>query len=162
MTDTGSDFRDPRLRQDDFLGAFGVVESAKGILMVQNRRRIHGQEVLTWDLPGGQVEPGEALVAGLRRELLEEASIKVVGAAPFLFVQEGTRRAAGQVAYAWRSFFFSVQEFTGTPAASSEVLDVRWVPREEMSSVLGAPYHDSFATWLSDGGRFFTSTWDEA
>lgn len=161
MPEPDQDFREPHLRQADFLGAFAVVETSAGILMVQNRRRIGGQEVLTWDLPGGQVEPGETLDAALRRELEEETGIEVLGAAPFLFVQEGLRTRDGRVEHAWRSFFFAVREFGGAPVACSEVLAVRWVPRPQISSLLGAPYHDSFQTWLEEGGTFFSSGWHE-
>ena len=162
MADEEADFRERHLRHADFLGAFAVVETDAGILMVQNRRCIGGSEVLTWDLPGGQVEPGETLASALRRELQEETSLAAVGETPFLFVQEGTRSTSGKVDYAWRSFFFAVHEFTGVAKASAEVLDVRWVPRQEMLAVLGAPYHDSFESWLVNGGHFFTSTWDES
>jgi 8-oxo-dGTP diphosphatase len=157
--DGDGDFRPPHLRHTDFLGAFAVLEAAAGILMVQNRRWIHGAEVLTWDLPGGEVEAGEVLGVALRRELDEETGLQVVGPTPFLFVQEGVRSRAGRAEYAWRSFFFAVAGWQGEPAARSEVLAVAWIPRAEMRARLRAPYHDSFLTWLETGGRFFTSSW---
>jgi ADP-ribose pyrophosphatase YjhB (NUDIX family) len=158
---TDGDIRAPHLRQNDFLGAFAVVETEAGILMVQNRRRIGGREVLTWDLPGGQVEPSETLVAALRRELQEEVDLSLRGDPSLLFVQEGLRTTGGRVDYAWRSFFFALARTEGIPTASSEVLALRWVQRHEMSSLLTAPYHDSFLRWLKTGGNFFTSTWAE-
>ena len=75
---TGADFREAHLRRGDFLGVFAVVRRGDQVLMVQNRRRIRGREVLTWDLPGGQVEPGELLVEALARELREEGNIELV------------------------------------------------------------------------------------
>ena len=161
MLDHKDDFRESHLRHGDFLGAFGVVETAAGILMVQNRRRIGGAEVLTWDLPGGQVEVGEGLSEALRRELAEETGVSVDGDLRFLFVQEGQRTTGGQVDYAWRSFFFEVADFRGEPVAGSEVLAVRWVPRPQIPDLLEAPYHDSFQTWLTEGGSFFVSGWHE-
>ncbi len=161
MPDPDADFREPHLRQADFLGAFAVVETSDGILMVQNRRHIAGAEVLTWDLPGGQVEPGETLVAALHRELDEETGISVVGETPFLFVQEGQRSTAGCLEFAWRSFFFAVSSFDGVPRPAAEVLAVRWVARAELRDLLHAPYHDSFLAWIEQGGRFFSSGWHE-
>ena len=42
-----------------------------------------------------------------------------MAAAPgrFLFVQEGTRERAGRRLYAWRSFFFAVDDWQGEPVA---------------------------------------------
>ena len=79
----------------DFLGAFGVVRRSDTILMVGNDRRIGGQQVRTWDLPGGRVESGEMLSEALGREMNEETGLEIVGAPEFLFVQEGEHRRGG-------------------------------------------------------------------
>ena len=154
-----SDFRADR--SADFLGAFAVVGRQGRTLMVQNTRHIGGRDQNTWDLPGGQVEAGELLHETLARELREETGLHVVGVPELLFVQEGEKRVQGRRTYAWRSFFFSVQQFTGEAAANSEILDVRWMAPDELHRVLSAPYHDSFRKWLADGGRFFRSVWEE-
>lgn len=157
---TEDDFREVHLRDGDFLGAFALMESEHGILMVQNERVIGGRSVRVWDLPGGQVEPGEELRETLARELREEVGVRPASDdAPFLFMQEGVRTIAGRRAFAWRSFFFSVPEWIGEPAAGSEVLAIRFVPRDQISEVLTAPYHDSFHEWLRVGGTFFSSAW---
>ncbi|MGE3171313.1 MAG: NUDIX hydrolase [Planctomycetota bacterium] len=152
------DIRAPALRGEDFLGAFAVVERQDRILMVQNRRAIGGAEVTTWDLPGGQVEPGELLPEALARELREETGLAVVGQPRFLFVQEGERVTGAVRRYAWRSFFFAV-EAVGAPVAGAEILDVRWFARGELPAALHAPYHDSFQRWLERGGGFHASGW---
>ncbi len=163
MSRDPDDIRAPHLRRDDFLGAFGVLRRGGRILFVANRRRVGGREVVTWDLPGGQVEPGEAMGEALARELDEEIGIAVQGAPSFLFYQEGERVIEGERHYVWRSFFFEVVEFEGEPVASSEVLDVRWMDESEMRAELTAPYHESFVEWLERGGsRFFCSWRDPA
>ncbi|MHC4079533.1 MAG: NUDIX hydrolase [Planctomycetota bacterium] len=154
-----ADFREPHLRTGDFLGAFGVLESAAGILMVQNERCIAGVSTLVWDLPGGQVEPGELLQETLQRELDEELGIAVEGSPDFLFFQEGERCLGGDRHHAWRSFFFRVASWSGEPAARGEVLAMRWMTRDELARELQAPYHDSFLAWLDDGGTAFRSRW---
>lgn len=161
MVREGSDFRERHLRGVDFLGSFGVLESAAGVLMVQNRRRIGGVEVSVWDLPGGQVEPGELLGEALARELREEIGVEIQGEPRFLFFQEGEKVTAGQRGYAWRSFFYAVPAWQGEPVAGSEILAVRWVRRAEMPALLQAPYHDSFLAWVREGGSAFSSSWRE-
>lgn len=42
-----------------------------------------------WEFPGGKVEPGETLAAGLQREILEELGIPVVVGDPFGTYQHG-------------------------------------------------------------------------
>lgn len=161
MSAGDTDFREPHLRHADFLGAFGVLETPHGILMVENRRRIGGREVSVYDLPGGQVEPGELLVEALRRELREEIDVEVVGDPRFLFVQEGEKVEAGVRRYAWRSFFFAVEQWRGEARACGEIRSVRVVPRVDVAALLVAPYHDSFRRWLVEGGACFRSAWHE-
>ena len=154
------DFRAPHLRGQDFLGAFAVIERQGRVLMVLNHRRIAGETVATWDLPGGQVEPGERLLEALGRELREETGLTVVGTPSFLFVQEGDRVIAGRRDHVWRSHFFAA-DVTGEPVAGNEVHDVRWFARADLAAVLVAPYHDSFREWLASGGDFFASSWSD-
>lgn len=142
----------------DFLGAFAVVTRGERLLMVANERRIGGVEVQTWDLPGGRVERGELLPEALRRELCEETGLVLRGEPHFLFVQEGERVQRGSRVHAWRSFFFAA-EADGEAVAGHEVKAVRWMARDELRTVLTAPYHDSFRTWLDGGGAWFRSAW---
>lgn len=155
---TSDDLRAQPGRDRDFLGAFAVVERRGLLLMVQNERHFGGRSVLTWDLPGGQVEAGERLDEALRRELHEEIACPVAGAPQFLFVQEGERRSGELRRYAWRSFFFGC-EVLGEPRAAGEVLAVRWFAPSELPAVLTAPYHDSFAAWLRERSAFYRSSW---
>ena len=145
---------------DDFLGVFAVVCREDRYLMVQNERLINGVKQLVWDLPGGRVEAIELLQEGLLRELLEETQLKLQGQPEFLFLQEGERVIAGVRRYAWRSFFFAV-ETAGSPMASHEVLDTRWMTRAEIEQECCAPYHLSFREWLADGGSYFVSRWTD-
>lgn len=148
----------------DFLGAFGVLRAGERVLMVRNRRWIHGRMTFTWDLPGGRVEPRESLAETLRRELAEETGL-VVHRAPenlrFAFFQEGERLRGGERISMWRSFFFEVDRWEGTPRPGAEVLEVAWMSRSELQAELRAPYHDSFLQWLERGGVSFWSRWED-
>lgn len=161
MAESPSDFREPHLRGGDFLGAFAVIESPAGVLMVANRRTIAGRATVVFDLPGGQVEPGELLRETLRREVREEVGIEIEDAPEFLFVQEGEKVEGGVRRHAWRSFFFAVRRWRGEPRPLGEIEAVRWVPRAEIDALLVAPYHDSFRLWLARGGTCFSSVWRE-
>ncbi len=143
----------------DFLGAFAVLERDERVLMVQNRRIIAGRESLTWDLPGGRVEPGELLEEALLRELREETKLESVAKPRFLFYQEGERVQADARSHTWRSFFFALDHWEGEARAAAEILDTRWMDRIELRRELQAPYHDSFLLWLERGGSSFSSSW---
>lgn len=57
-----------------WLVAGGVVVDDGSCLLVQNRRR---NGLLDWSTPGGVIDPGEALLAGLGREVAEETGLAV-------------------------------------------------------------------------------------
>jgi 8-oxo-dGTP diphosphatase len=59
------------------------------LLLVQ--QSYPGDPRLYWGLPGGQVEPGEELLAGLQRELLEETGLTLVGTPNIAFVLQVLR-----------------------------------------------------------------------
>jgi ADP-ribose pyrophosphatase YjhB (NUDIX family) len=71
-------------------------------LIASGAARLHGDLLLVqqsypgdprpyWGLPGGQVEPGEELLAGLQRELLEETGLNLVGTPTIAFVLQVLR-----------------------------------------------------------------------
>ncbi|MFQ5844936.1 MAG: NUDIX domain-containing protein [Planctomycetota bacterium] len=148
--DPFGDFRAAR----DFLGAFGYLETERGVLLVANRRRIGGESVVVWDLPGGGVEEGETLAEGLVREMREETALDVE-VAEMLFVAEGERVRAGCRVGVWRSFFFRVERTRGEIDLSGEpdLVDYRFEPVESLPPLLTAPYHRGFCAWLASGGR---------
>ncbi|WP_126600172.1 NUDIX domain-containing protein [Dictyobacter aurantiacus] len=61
---------------------FALIRRNDHFLLVKQR----GPEELSWWLPGGVVEPGEELVAALRRELLEETGLQLAGTPQLAFV----------------------------------------------------------------------------
>ena len=96
----------------------GLVQDASGrILMIRSPRR-------DWEFPGGQVEEGEDLIAGLQREVLEETGIVVI---------------VGKLAGVYSNvqshivmFDFLCGYVSGEPTPSAESLSVEWVEREEV------------------------------
>lgn len=81
-----------------------------------------------WDIVGGRIETGETLVENLKREVLEETGLKLVGAPKLLAAQDILRKAG-----------YHVVRLTYTGEASGEVLldksenDIyKWYSREEL------------------------------
>jgi 8-oxo-dGTP diphosphatase len=90
---------------------------------------------------GGKLDPGEDVIAGLRREIREEAGIECDAV-----------RLAGTVSWPgfgkggedWFGFIFRVDRFTGTPLESNPEGTLEWVEIERVSSLP-----------LWEGDRFF-------
>jgi 8-oxo-dGTP diphosphatase len=141
------DFR----KKPDYLGVFGFLESAEGVLLVANRRVIDGSEQVVLDLPGGGVQAGETLEEALTREMREETGLAVT-ASEFLFVAEGERIRNGERTGVWRSFFFRVERTGGVMDISGEpdIVAYRFVPRAGLAPLLTAPYHRGFLRWLAE------------
>src|SRR6185312_10303309 len=70
--------------------ASGVARLHGDLLLVQ--QSYPGDPHPYWGLPGGQVEPGEELLVGLGRELLEETGLTLVGTPTIAFVVQILRQ----------------------------------------------------------------------
>jgi 8-oxo-dGTP pyrophosphatase MutT (NUDIX family) len=96
------------------LGVRGLVFDARGRVFLVKHSYIPG-----WHLPGGGVEPGETLVAALKRELHEEGNIELIGS-PELFGVYWNRRIA------WRDHvaLYVVRSFrqTAPPQPNREII----------------------------------------
>ena len=57
-----------------WLVAGAVIEGPQGVLLVANRRR---NGAIDWSTPGGVIDPGESVLAGLGREVTEETGLVV-------------------------------------------------------------------------------------
>lgn len=144
----------------DYLGAFGLLETSDGVLLVSNRRTIDGVSRLVWDLPGGGVEAGETLTEALRREMREETGL-VVDVGELVLVAEGEFLRDGRRTSVWRSMFFRVTTDSLTIDTSGEpdIHGHRFAVRDELPALLDAPYHGAFRSWLATGARYGFDRW---
>src|SRR4051794_12522072 len=97
-----------------------AVLDPRGLLLVSKRAA-----PAVFYLPGGKPEPGEAPLACLERELLEELGVTVAAAEPFAEVRAP---AALEGVDMWMSVFLT--RLTGRPAPAAEIAALRWWPRD--------------------------------
>ena len=110
------------------VGVGGVVIHDGTVLLVRR-----GAEPLKgeWSLPGGMLELGEHLEAGVRRELLEETALNVE---PVEMVEVFDRIVSegGRVRYHYVIVDYLCVLKEGALCPSSDVMDARWVRREDL------------------------------
>ncbi|HRG14777.1 MAG TPA: 8-oxo-dGTP diphosphatase [Pseudomonadota bacterium] len=112
-----------------------------GVLLVHRNARAHDAHLGKYNGLGGKLEADEDIVAGMRREIREEAQI----GCPELQLR-GTISwpGFGKHGEDWFGFVFLITRFEGTPPARNAEGDLEWVPIER---ILDLP--------LWDGDRHF-------
>ncbi len=125
------------------LGTLGYVLSADGtrVLLVHRNRRPDDPHFGKYNGLGGKLEANEDVVAGMRRELREEAAIECES-----LVLRGTMSWPGFGAQGedWFGFIFVVTRFSGTPRSENAEGTLAWV---EIERILELP--------LWEGDRYF-------
>jgi len=110
------------------VGVGGVVIHRNRVLLIRR-----GGEPLKgeWSIPGGLLEVGEELAAGVRRELQEETGLQVepleIVAAFDRIMREGRR-----VKYHFVIIDYVCRLKRGRLRPASDVIDARWVRREDL------------------------------
>jgi len=117
----------------------GVVVDDGAILLV---RRAHPPAAGQWSVPGGKLEPGETLAAGVEREVLEETGL-LVRCGDHI----GTVEAIGD------GHHFVIMDFWASPSGENRVLrpgddaaDAQWVPLNELAKIDLVPGMYEFLT----------------
>lgn len=125
------------------LATLGYVFSPDGsrVLLVHRNKRPDDFHFGKFNGLGGKLEPGEDVVAGMRREIREEAGI-----ACDTLELRGTISwpGFGKNGQDWFGFLFRITAFTGTPPAGNAEGDLVWM---EVDRVAGLN--------LWDGDRHF-------
>lgn len=116
------------------LATLGYVFSPDGrsVLMIHRNARPDDPHFGKFNGLGGKLEPDEDVVAGLRREIREEAGIEC-----------DAIELAGTISWPgfgkrgedWFGFLFQVTRFTGTPFASNSEGTLEWVPVEQVAAL---------------------------
>jgi len=115
---TASDPTRPRLRR----GAKALISTPSRVLLVKER---HADGSPFWTLPGGGVYRHESLIAGLRRELVEELRCRsTIGEELTTFWYAHSSRPSATTVY---TVFDCVLLSEAAPNRNEGVLDRRWV-----------------------------------
>ena len=106
------------------------------LLLVQ--QHYPGDPLPSWGLPGGQVEPGEELLAGLQREVLEETGLTLVGTPTIAFVIQVLRQTEEGIQQ-WLACHFAceVAGQINPQDPDSLVLSAHWVKERAALEHLG-------------------------
>ncbi|HHY56613.1 MAG TPA: NUDIX hydrolase [Chloroflexi bacterium] len=116
--------------------AAAVFDPAGRVLLVQRGRPPRAG---SWGLPGGLLEVGETLVAGVQREVREECGVEIaVGAVAGVF-EPITRDAAGRVEYHYVVVDFWARWVSGEARAQDDAAAVAWVPLDALDAYELAP-----------------------
>ena len=125
------------------LATLGYVFSPDGrrVLLVHRTARPGDAHLGKYNGLGGKVHPDEDVVAGLRREIREEAGIECEAVA---LAGTVSWPGFGKGGEDWFGFVFRVDRFAGTPLPASPEGPLEWV---EVDRVLTLP--------LWEGDRYF-------
>jgi 8-oxo-dGTP diphosphatase len=126
-----------------------VIEGPEGLLLVRNRRR---DGSVDWTPPGGVIDPGEAVVDGLAREVREETGLVVTRWAGLLYEIEAHAPDLGWVlrVEAWQAASWEGELEVADP--DGIVDEARWVPTVDCAGHLdgGSPWvAEPVGEWLS-------------
>ena len=107
-----------------FIAAGGIIEQEGKYLLIQEAREdIHGK----WNLPAGQLDPGETVSEAARREIYEECGFKVELTG---VCQIGSWKLVDNIAI---GIIFSTKIVSGEINFNpDEILDAKWFTYDEI------------------------------
>lgn len=111
------------------VGVGGVVIRGNRVLLIRRGREpLKGE----WSIPGGMLELGESLADGVKREVQEETGLRV-RPIEALVVLDRVEKNGERVRYHYVIVDYVCRSTGGRLKSGSDVLDARWVEREELS-----------------------------
>lgn len=119
-----------------YIAAHALIK-ANGKYLVIKRAAENDYMPLKWDLPGGQVEAGETVVAALKREIFEETKLEVeIGTPIFVY----TNLACLPSRQTIQIVFICETKYDRIALNLSEHTEYKWVNYEEMRALDCIPY----------------------
>jgi len=101
-------------------------------LLIHRNRRHDDQQLGKYNGLGGKVEPHEDVVAGMKREILEEANLTCEE-----MVLRGTISwpGFGKHGEDWLAFIFRIDRYSGTPFSENAEGTLSWVRVDQMMTL---------------------------
>lgn len=106
-----------------------VVDDGRVLLVRRGREPLKGQ----WSLPGGLLELGESLTAGVAREVQEETGLDVEPV-ELIELLDRIHHEGSRVRYHYVIADYLCRVKSGVLQAASDADDARWVDRAEWNS----------------------------
>lgn len=106
-----------------------VVDRGRVLLVRRGREPLKGQ----WSLPGGLLELGESLSAGVAREVLEETGL-IIEPIELIELLDRIHREGDRVRYHYVLADYLCRVSGGTLKAASDADEARWFERAEWNS----------------------------
>jgi 8-oxo-dGTP diphosphatase len=106
-----------------------IVDQGRVLLVRRGREPLKGQ----WSLPGGMLEIGESLSAGVAREVMEETGLNVEPV-ELIELLDRIHREGERVRYHYVIADYLCRVVGGELKAASDADAVRWVERAEWNS----------------------------
>jgi 8-oxo-dGTP diphosphatase len=112
------------------VGVGAVIVDGERVLLV---KRAHEPLKGQWSLPGGAVEVGESLEAGLVREVREETCLDVTVGPVVEVLDRIGRDATGRVEYHFVIVDYLCRVAGGTATCGSDADEVEWARHDELT-----------------------------
>ena len=114
------------------MGVGAILLKGDRVLMAQR-----GKEPLMgwWSLPGGALETGELLEAGVRREVAEETGLEIQPLGVLEIFERIMRDADGAVEYHYVLVDYVCRVTGGVLQAGDDVCRVEWVRRRDLPAL---------------------------
>jgi ADP-ribose pyrophosphatase len=127
------DFKKEYFVRDSGIRAGVLLVKGDSVLLVrQYRLQIN---TLSWEIPGGRVDPGESPVQAATRECFEESGVKCLNLRPLVFYHPGLDANYNPSHLFWTSEFDGSD---GLPDSPDEVVALEWVPLKRCNELIAS------------------------
>ena len=123
-----------------------LVLNKKGQILILRRNESDDRRPLQWDIPGGRLETGEELIAGVEREIREESNLGVTGTR-VIFTKTERRSWDGGEGNAVFIFYVSYAQSIDV-TVSKEHDRYRWVTLQEAIELFEYNLHREFFNYI--------------
>ena len=129
-----------------------IVEDARVVLVRRAAEPMAGE----WSIPGGLLELGETMRAGVEREALEETGLQVAAGEVIEVLDRIVPDSSGKPRYHYVLIDFLCRRIGGELRAGGDAAEARWVSESELESLgVAEPAMRVIGKALSEGaGRW--------